>query len=106
MLVIVSQIILVLSILGILIIIFRRLPSLLKYPRNSSKAVSIQDNFRNHWDKVKEKTGVSSFFHDLFFPKTEKFLRKIKIILLKFDNFLARRVDKLRERMRRRKKIK
>jgi len=34
----------------------------------------------------------------------EKFLRKIKIILLKFDNFLAKRVDNLRKRMKSRGK--
>ena len=106
MLIIISQIILGLSILGILIIALRKIPALLKYPRYSSKAVPIQDSLRNQWVKVKERSGISAFFHDVFFPWSEKFLRRIKIILLKFDNFLARRMDKLRERMRRRKERK
>lgn len=106
MIIIISQIILALSILGILFLILRKVPNLLKYPRNSSKTVPIQDSLKDQWDKVKERTGLSEFFHDVFFPKTEKFLRKLKAILLRFDNFLARRVDGLRARMRRRKRKK
>lgn len=103
MITVIAQIIFALSIIGILIISLKKIPAVLKYPRNSSKTVSIQTNLRNHWDKVKEETGISGFFHNTLFPKMEKFLRKIKIILLKFDNFLARRVDGLRKRMKRKK---
>ena len=102
MLIIIAQIIFALSILGILIIVFRKIPAILRYPRYSSKYTN-NGNLREQWDRIKERTGISGFFHDVLFPKTEKFLRKLKIILLKFDNFLARRMDKLRERMKRRK---
>ena len=102
MLIIVAQIILALSIIGILIIIFRKIPAILRYPRYSSKQISDNGNLKEQWDKIKQGTGISGFFHDVFFPGMEKFLRKLKIILLKFDNFLAKRVDNLRKRIKRR----
>jgi len=104
MLIIAAQIIFGLSILGIIIIVFKKIPAILKLPRYSYEKTSDNGNLREQWDKIKEESGVSGFFHNVFFPKMEKFLRKIKIILLKFDNFLAKRVDNLRKRMKSRGK--
>lgn len=100
MIIIIAQIVFALSILGILIIIFRKIPIILKYPRSAEDKEMI--DLREQWEKIKNETKISTFFHDNFIPSTEKFLRRIKIILLKFDNFLARRVDKLRAKMKKR----
>lgn len=105
MLTIIAQIIFGLSILGILYFILRRIPDLLEYPRYSSKIVPMRERIFNQWQKIKEKTEASGFLHDVIIPRTEKLLRRTKIVVLKFDNFLAKRVDRLRERMRRRKRV-
>jgi len=106
MLIIISQIIFVLSVLGILFLIFRRIPDLLEYPRYSSKMVPIHENLRKQWKKIQERVESSEFLHEAIIPKTEKFLRKTKVVVLKFDNFLARKVNKLRQRTKRRKRNK
>jgi len=103
MIIIVAQVIFCLSILGILYFLFRRIPDLLEYPRYSSKIIPMREKISIRWQKIKENTETSEFLHKFLIPKTEKFLRKTKIIVLKFDNFLARRVDGLRQRMKRRK---
>lgn len=100
------QIIFVLSLLGILYFIIRRIPDILKLPRKEefeTEVGVIQKNIQEQWDKVKEKADKSEFLHDTIIPKTEKVLRKTKIILLKLDNFLAKRVNKLRRKIRKRK---
>lgn len=102
--IVVAQIIFGLSILGILFIIVRRIPDILKFPRYSKEDVSFKEEIQRQWFTLKAKTGTSRFLHNVFFPKAEKILRKTKIILLKLDNFLARKVEKLRERMRKKKK--
>jgi hypothetical protein len=96
MLILVSQIIFGLSVIGILIIVLRKIPVILRYPRQPFEDISLID-------KVKDKINSSSFFHEIFIHKAEKILRKIKIFVLKLDNFLAKRVDRLRDRTRKRK---
>lgn len=100
----IGQIFFALSILGILFLLLRKIPAILKYPRHSTKEISDNGVLREQWNKIQERTGLSEFFHKVFFPKMEKFLRRLKIVLLKLDNFLARRVEKLREKTKRRKK--
>lgn len=104
MIITIFQIIFVLGILGILLIIFRKIPALLEYPRRTEKGDVIYENVRKQWKKVKDKAETSEFFHETVLPKTEKFLRKTKVILLKLDNFLAKRADKLKERVKKRKR--
>ena len=94
------QIIFALSFLGIIFIVFKKIPLLLDYSRHSSRGVSFLEVARNQFDKIKDKPD--SFWNDKLIPKTEKFLRRIKIILLKFDNFLAKRTDKLRKKIKKR----
>jgi len=96
MLILISQIIFGLSVIGILVIILRKIPVILRYPRQPFEDVSLVD-------KVKDKINSSDFLPETVIHKTEKFLRKIKIIVLKFDNFLAKIVDKLRNKIKRRK---
>ena len=79
-----------------MVIVLRKIPVILRYPRQPFEEVSLVE-------KVKEKINSSSFFHEIFVHRTEKILRRIKVIVLRFDNFLARRVDRLRDRIRRKK---
>lgn len=104
MIIIVFQIVFGLSILGILFIVFRKIPSLLEYERTGSEKVLIYKNLQERWKKVKEKAEASEFLHEAIILKTEKVLRKTKIILLKLDNFLAKRADRLKERVKKRKR--
>jgi len=96
MLILIFQIIFALSAIGFLVIIFRKIPIILRYPRQPFEEVSLVD-------KVKEKINSSNFFHEVIIHRLEKFLRKIKIIVLKIDNFLAKKVDRLRDKIRKKK---
>ncbi|MBU2564463.1 hypothetical protein KKA23_02685 [Patescibacteria group bacterium] len=98
--ILVFQIIFFVCILGILFIIFKKIPKLLDYPRHSFEGVSFLKVTKEKLNLVKEKKDV--FWHDNFIPRLEKTLRKIKIILLKLDNFLAKRADKLRDKIKKR----
>lgn len=106
MIIIIFQIIFILAVLGILFFVFRKIPALLEHPRHSEKGGVIYKNIHKQLGKAKEKVEASEFLHETVIPRTEKFLRKSKIILLKLDNFLAKRADKLREKIKKRKKIK
>lgn len=105
MIIIIAQIIFGLSILGILYFIFRRISDLLEYPRHSSKMIPIREKIRQQWQEKKEKIEANEFLHSTLIPKTEKFLRKTKIVVLKFDNFLAKKSERLRERVKKRKRV-
>lgn len=104
--IIAAQIIFGLSILGILFIVFRKGPLILRYPRHIPGEILIFEKVRNQWKKIKAEAEASEFLHEIIIPGTEKFLRKTKNILLKLDNFLAKRADSLRARIRKRKKEK
>lgn len=101
--IIVAQIVFGLSVLGILFFIGRRIPDILKFPRYSEKENGFYEEVQEQWGKLKEKSKASEFLHDTIFPVTEKFLRRIKIVLLKLDNFLAKKANKLRHKIRKRK---
>lgn len=104
MIIIIAQIIFGLSVLGILFLIFRRIPDLLEFPKSDSEKVLVYETIRDYWGKLKQKVETSGFLHDTVIPRTEKILRKTKIILLKLDNFLAKKADKLRQRIRKRQR--
>lgn len=63
---------------------------------------SMYQNFQEKIGEIKEKTSISKFWHEIIIPKIEKILRKFKVIILKLDNFLAKKVDKMREKIKRR----
>ncbi|MFZ5559429.1 MAG: hypothetical protein ACOZAL_01390 [Patescibacteria group bacterium] len=96
MIILIAQIIFIISVIGILVIILRKVPIILRYPRHPYEEISF-------WERIRQKASSSRFFHEVVIPKIEKILRKLKIILLKFDNFLARKVDKLRDKIRKKK---
>jgi hypothetical protein len=92
--IIAAQIIFALSIIGILVIILRKIPIILRYPRQPFEEVSLSGVF----EKLKNRLTSNEFFHAMALPITEKVLRKIKIFVLKLDNFLAKLVSRLRHR--------
>jgi len=94
MLILIAQIVFIVGIIGILVIIFRKIPIILRYPREPFEEVSISGMLQ----KVKTKLTANEFFHAKVLPITEKILRKIKIFVLKLDNFLAKMVSGLRHR--------
>lgn len=102
--IIIAQIIFGLSVLGILFIIARKIPMILQYPRHSEENVSLKEEIQRQWDTLKTKTGTSGFLHNVFFPRIEKILRRAKILVLKLDNFLAQKTDKLRTKIRKKKR--
>jgi len=92
------QIILGVGIAGFLVMVLRKIPVLLNYPRHPFEEVSLKQKIQNRIKQFKEKTGKSDFLHEAVFPKTEKFLIKFKVFVLKMDNFLARIVSRLRRK--------
>lgn len=101
--ILIFQILLGIGIAGFLIIAFRKIPVLLNYPRNSFEEVSIWQKIRNTWQEIKENANRSNLLHESIMPRTEKFLRKFKVFVLKLDNFLARLVGHLRKKEQERK---
>ena len=89
------KIILGVGIAGFLIMLFRKIPVLLNYPRHSFEEVSLKQRIQERINNFKERTGKSDFLHEAVMPKTEKFLRKFKILILKLDNFLAKMVSRI-----------
>jgi len=87
------QIILGVGIAGFLVMVFRKIPVLLNYPRHPFEKVSLKQRIQERIKNFKERTGKSDFLHEAVMPKTEKFLRKFKILILKLDNFLAKIVS-------------
>jgi DNA-directed RNA polymerase alpha subunit len=104
MIIIIFQIIFALCLIGILFIIFRKIPALLELERKSQEKVLVYETARKEWKKLKEKAESSEFLHNEIIPRTEKVLRRTKVVLLKLDNFLAKRADKLRDKVKKRKK--
>jgi len=98
--IIVFQIIFGLSVAGILVIAFRKIPVLLNYPRHPFEEISLRQKIANKLQEVKEQANQSDFLHNSVIPQVEKVLRKIKIIVLRFDNFLAKAVGHLRKRVK------
>jgi len=94
MFIIIAQIIFALSIIGILVIVLRKVPIILRYPRHPFEEVSLSGIL----EKLRSKITSNEFFHAMALPITEKMLRKIKIFVLKLDNFLAKLVGRLRHR--------
>jgi hypothetical protein len=97
MIILVSKIVFILSLLGILFIIIRKLPALSQLPeeplaeRPSPKAIFTW--FRD----ITKRLILSNFFQNIILGNLEKSLRKFKILALKIDNLL----DKFLRRVKR-----
>jgi len=97
MLIIISKIIFALSFLGILFIIFRKLPALSRSPEESFvKGLSIKTT--SDWFKqTKKKLILSYFFRTIIIGNLEKSLRKLKILTLKIANILEKLLRKVKK---------
>ena len=97
MIIIISKIVFILSLLGVLFIIFRKLPELSKLPGESSAG---QFSFKSilSWPLVIIRQFTSSnFFQSVIVGNLEKSLRKFKIRALKINNILDKFLRKLKK---------
>jgi len=94
MIIYIAQVVFFISILGVLVIILRKIPVLLRYPRHPFEEIS----FNAFLQRLKNRIISNEIFHNGILPTTEKILRKIKVLVLKLDNFLANLVNGLRHR--------
>jgi hypothetical protein len=92
------QILLGVGIAGFLIMVFRKIPVLLNYPRHPFEEISLKQKIANKFKKIKESANQSKILHNAIIPKTEKFLRKSKVLTLKMDNFLAKIAGHLKKK--------
>ncbi len=93
----IAQIIFVLSVLGILFIIARKIPALSRLPQESlAERLSFGAVPRGVQGFIKKLTSTP-LFQNIFIKKLEKFLRKFKILALKTDNTLTKFIKKLRK---------
>lgn len=97
------QILLGVGIAGFLIMVFRKIPVLLNYPRHPFEEISLKQKVVNKFKKIKKNANQSNVLHNAIIPKTEKFLRKSKILTLKMDNFLAKIAGNLKKKKQEKK---
>ncbi len=96
--VIIFQILLGLGIAGLLVLIFKKIPVILNYPRKPYENTSLKDRIKERVGALKEKTGESDFLHKSIIPNLEKFLRKFNVFVLRLHNFSAKIVNHLRKK--------
>jgi len=101
--VLVFQIILGVGIAGFLIMAFRKIPVLLNYPRRPYEEISLKQRIVDKIKKIKENANQSNVLHNAIIPKTEKLLRKSKVLTLKMDNFLAKIAGHLKRKKQEKK---
>ena len=95
----ISQIILIFSFLGMIILVFRKIPVLAELPKTSGKFGS-----NAKFKEIKEKIKNSKYFKlDFFETFLQKILSKIRILSLKIENKMADWLKKLRERSQKKK---
>lgn len=96
MIIIISKIVFILSFLGILFIIGRKLPALsCASEKSSAGRFSIKAIFTRFRGAIKQFI-LGSFFQNTIIGNLEKFLRKFKILALKIDNILDKFLRKLK----------
>lgn len=88
----ISQTIFLLSLLGISLIVAHKIPILMKIPRQPEVVFVPQPFFKKLFH-----FRISKYFI-LLINLIEKALRKLKIIFLKIDNFIAQWIQKAREK--------
>lgn len=88
----------IISLFGIIIIVFQKLPALLEIPEIPAKRFSR----KNFLDKTKNKIPFKRFSLEIFL---QKILSSIRILTLKTDSKTSIWLTKLRQRARRKEKI-
>ena len=97
--VIVSKIVFILSILGILFIISRKIPVLSQVSIKGSSAKRFSFKAAIIWPGTIIKQFIlSDFFQNIIVGNLEKSLRKFKIMALKIDNILDKLLRKLKRK--------
>ena len=91
-------VILIFSLLGIVVIVWRKIPVLAGSPDIlSDKSESISLKLKR---KIKEFPSIKNFSYELFL---QKFISKIRILTLKTDNQTFNWLQKLKERTKKKK---
>lgn len=86
MLIIISKIIFGLSLLGILIMVLRKIPALNKVPDFSTKSKLSLKTAPEVFKKSAKTITKTDFFQNIIVAGLEKSLRRFKIFALKIDN--------------------
>lgn len=97
MLVLIAQIIFIGSLLGMALIIFRKIPVLVSLPEVSQKKEGLLSQLRKKIGKI---SPFKNFSYDLFL---QKILTRIRILILKIENFLLQRLQKLKQSSQKKK---
>lgn len=96
MIVLISQIVFVLSLLGILFIIARKFPALSRLPEEPlTERVSLKMIIQWPGNVVK-RFFSSNFFQNILVVDLEKSLRKFKIVALKIYNMTDKFIERLK----------
>lgn len=97
MIIVIAQIVFILSILGILFIVIRKLQVLSQL---SEEPFTKKFSFRTAFERLRNtiRRFISGhFFQNIFIGNLEKSLRKFKILALKIDNLLDKFIRKLKK---------
>ena len=95
--VLVFQILLGVGVAGFLYMAIKKIPVLLNYPRHPFEEISIKQKIQERIKSIKTKTGETILLHEAIIPKTEKFLRKFNLFILKLHNLLTKITGHLRK---------
>ena len=101
----IATIILVGSLLGMAVILFRKIPVLVKLPdyNSSNTLVSLPVKWcKNLKEKIKNISVFKSFSSEIFL---QKILSKIRVLSLRVENKIASRLQKLREKALKKKNL-
>ena len=99
MITLIVEIILLISLLGMLVILLRKIPVLAELPETQ-----IEFNLKAKLIEIKEKIKTSKYFHlPSFEIVLQKILSKIRILTLKTDNKTANWLQRLREKSQKNK---
>jgi len=103
MLVLIAKITLIISILGITVILIRRMPELAALPVETKKAKEPGESF---FVKIKNKFISLKLFKSFSFEIfLQKILSKIRVLTLRIENIISHWLLKLRERAKKKKEV-
>jgi len=95
----IAKIILFGSLIGMGVILFRKILQISELPKISAE-FSLKENFLKLGEKIKNISFFKSFFSEIFL---QKLLSRIRILILKTENKTSNWLQKLRERMKKKK---
>ena len=87
----ISKIVFILSVLGILFIVSRKIPALSQLTESRGPAGHFSLKAVIFWPIDSIKRLISGkFFQEIILGNLEKYLRRLKIMILKMDNIIAK----------------